>query len=125
MRDIVGFEKARQVIGEFRFSEFPIIRELRFYEDEQQKQCIDLVIESDGREPNYRMKLTFVEISGLRVDNFGGGQTRIIGLDVVNVAERQWERVCWEVVDFENNALEFRANSAEIVWLLPLPALQL
>src|SRR5687768_15639060 len=121
MKKILGFETANQVLGEFRFSEFRIVREVHFYEvpdESRRRQNIDLVVESEDRHPNYRMQFTFCDVSGLRIDGFGGGETRIIGLDIVNIAEKQWEGISWEIIDFENNAIEFRANTAEIISVL-------
>jgi len=123
MRSIMGFEKAVKVLGEFQFSEFRIIRELCFYEtcDESgRNQNIDLIVESEGRNPNYQLKLTFCGVAGLRIDDFGGGQTRVIGLDIVDASEKQWEGVFWEVLDFENNAMEFRAKSVELTSITPV-----
>ena len=123
MRNITGFDKVTKMLGEFRFSEFRIIKELHFYETHDefgQTQKIDLTIESEDRTPNYQLKLTFCGIAGLRLDDFGGGQTRIIGLDIVDATEKQWEGVLWEVLDFENNAMEFRAKTAEIVSVAPV-----
>ena len=123
MRTTTGFDQAAKVLGEFRFSEFRIVRELHFYEtrdDSGQTQNIDLVVESEDRNPNHQLKLTFCGVAGLRLDDFGGGQTRVIGLDIVDVTEKQWEGIFWEVLDFENNAMEFRAKTAEIVSVSPV-----
>jgi hypothetical protein len=123
MNNITGFDQAEKKLGKFRFSEFRIVRELRFYEILHRSglsQNVDLIVESEDRNPNYRLKLTFSGVTGLKLDNFGGGQTRIIGFDIVDIAERQWEEIRWEVLDFENNTIEFRAKNAEIVSVIPL-----
>jgi len=118
MNKMTGLEKAENLLGKFKFSEFRIIRELHFYESRVESdhiQHIDLVVESEDRSPNYQLMFKFGGVTGLRLDDFGGGQTRIIGLDIIDITENQWERVSWEVTDFENNAMEFRAKTAEIV----------
>lgn len=118
MRNITGFDKATEILGEFRFAEFRVIRELRYYEtrdDSGRTQRIDLIIECEDRAPNFQMKITFGGVADLRLEGFGGGPTRIIGLDVVDAADRQWEGVSWEVLDFENNSMEFRSKTAEIL----------
>lgn len=123
MNRIAGFEKATKVLGEFHFSEFRLVRELRYYEKSSESdrcQTIDLIVESEGRTPNYQLKLTFCGAAGLRIDDFGGGQTIISGLDIVDISERQWEGCVWEVIDYENDAFAFRAKSVELVSVTPV-----
>ncbi|MFZ5876325.1 MAG: hypothetical protein ACOYXU_07940 [Nitrospirota bacterium] len=115
---IEGIDRARDILGEFRLSEFRIVRELHFYESHRESnliQNIDMVVESEDRSPNYQMKFTFSGVSGFSISDFGGGQTRVIGFDVKDVSDRQWEGVSWEVIDFENNAIRFLSKTADIV----------
>jgi hypothetical protein len=46
-------------------------------------------------------------VRDLRLSDWGGGETRIIGLDCVDISDRQWEDARWEVVDYENDMLHF------------------
>jgi hypothetical protein len=121
MRQVHGFSKAVEMLGDFDFSEFRIVRELRFYEDDTGHPRVDLVVESDDRNPNYRLNLTFGGVSGLRLDGFGGQETRVTGLEIADVADRQWEGITWEISDFENAALTFRAASARLVSIVAVP----
>jgi hypothetical protein len=121
MNDITGLDQAYKRIGKFKWNEFRIIRELRFYEMVYGAgQNIDLVVESEDRHPNYQLRLTFCDVSGLKLDDFGGGQTRIMGLEIVNITEKQWDGINWEVLDFENKIMEFRSKTAEIVSVIEL-----
>ena len=123
MKEIVGIEKAKQILGNFQFSEFSVVRELRYYEvpvDSSWIQMLDLVIESTGRTPNYRMKLVFSKVCALRLEGFGGGQFRITGLGISEVSGRQWEEINWEVYDYEANAVQFYSSSASIEQIDPI-----
>ncbi len=118
MTAIIGYEQAAKILGEFRFSEFLIVRELRFYETpsgSSPTQNIELIVECERRSPNYRLELRFSGVSGLKLQHFGGGQTRIIGLDILDVSQKQWEGISWEVIDYEHDDLAFFAKTAEIV----------
>ncbi len=44
----------------------------------------------------------------------GGGQGRITGLDLVSIADRGWERLRWELVDFENRDIGCYAESVSL-----------
>lgn len=123
MRKITGFDQAEKKLGKFQFSEFRIVREIRFYEMFNEfglSQNVDLVIESEDRNPNYQIKLTFCGVSGLDLNHFGGGETRIIGLDIVDITEKQWENKHWEVLDYEDGVLKFRAKTAELISVIPV-----
>jgi len=123
MRSIEGMEKAKSILGNFSFSEFCIVRELRYYEASESSgsvQSIDLHLETAGRKQNYRIKLVFSQVSGFRLDGFGGGQFRITGLNISDVSDRQWSGINWEISDYENNALEFRSFAAAIESIKPI-----
>jgi hypothetical protein len=115
MKTLSGIEEAKAVIGEFQLSEFRIIRELRFYETETHSPCLEMTVESEERSPSYQLKLVFTGVRSLRLREFGGKQTRIIGLDVTDISERNWENVCWQVMDYEDDNLNFLAKTATIV----------
>ncbi len=118
MKTVFGLELAKEAMGIFSFSEFRIVRDLHFYEvtiDDQTTQSIELTLDSEDRAPNYRLHLRFQGVSNLRIDGFGGGETRVIGFDIVDLSDGQLENIAWEVIDFENDAIQFYAMSAEIV----------
>jgi hypothetical protein len=119
MTRIIGYEKALDILGQFQFCEFVIVRELRFYEnptkDSGQMSYIDLLVETENRPRNYQLKLTFSGVSNFMLRDFGGVPTRIVGLDIINVTDRQLEGIFWEIVDFEDGDLGFCAATAEIV----------
>jgi hypothetical protein len=123
MNTIAGIQKASSTLGKFEFSEFRIIRELHFSANacEGGASCnVDLVVESEDRTPNYQIKISFSGVSGLKCQGFGGGETRVAGLDVMDISGRQWEGLHWELVDFENDTLEFCAATAEIISVTPV-----
>ena len=117
MSKILGFEKAVAIVGEFKFSEYRKVLELRFYQDAEVPSAynVDMVLESEQRGATYRLFLRFKGVTSLKVSDFGGAETRVIGLDIVNISDRQWDGVRWEVIDYEHDALHFYAGTAEIV----------
>ena len=40
--------------------------------------------------------------------------TRVIGLECVNISERQWEGVRWEIRDYENGMLHFYCSDLSV-----------
>ena len=118
MTKLHGYEMALSILGEFQFRDFSLVRELRFYEEmggDRPIQNLEMIIESEKREPNYRLCLKFSGVSNLRLSNFGGGETRIAGFDVVDVTDRQWEKISWEVLDYEDGDLAFYAFTGQVV----------
>ena len=122
MADIPGSDAAREVLGEFSITEFRRIRELHFSDSglgDEYEPMLEMVVESEDRSPNCRMRIHFEGIRGLSLEEFGGGQTRITGLAIDDISDRGWERIYWEVIDFEDGMLKFYARSARIVSVVP------
>lgn len=103
--------------------DFSVVRELRYRdldEDGASLRRLDLVVESEDHRPNHRLWLRFDAVSDLRLERFGGGQTRVIGLALDDIGDRGWENVVWEVSDYENGMLHFYAANATLVRLTEL-----
>ena len=123
MKGIKGFEHAVDILGSFSFGEFDIVRELRFWynpRDADRNATIEMTLESSSRAPNYAMRLRFSGVSSFRVKDFGSTWTSISGFHIVDIADRQWEDVRWEVEDYENDDIGFYCRSIEIVSVIPL-----
>lgn len=117
---IKNFDKAKHALGDFQFSEFRIVREFRFYETASKSiYNVDMALESESRKQNYKLTLTFHQVSGLKIDNFGGGETRIIGFDIKDMSKNQWEGISWKISDYENNMIEFYAKMVEVISIDP------
>ena len=103
MSSIEGLDKAKARLGNFEFNEFRIIRRFCFYDldrgSSSQKE-IEIVLDSDRRNSNFSLTLRFGGVSGLRLAGFGGGETRIIGFDIQDISNKQWENLNWEIIDF-------------------------
>ena len=105
--------------GSSSLDQFRIVRQLDFYEEIDEKtgkllQKMKLVLDSENLNPNYRVTFVFSEISGLRLEGFGGGETRILGFAIDRISLRQWEGLNWQVSDFEGGAIELFCKSAEV-----------
>jgi hypothetical protein len=74
---------------------------------------VDLVVESEDQEPNEKLLIRFRGVTGLFVSNFGGEETRIIGLEVSDISDRGLENISFEIFDFENNQIHFYAREME------------
>jgi hypothetical protein len=125
MKTIPGMDNALQLLGTFHFSEFRIVRKLCFWSEQLQldeglDQKVDLVIESEDRNPNYRMEIACSGVTALTLKDFGGGETRVTGFEFADISERQWEDVIWEISDFENDSLRILCRSLKIVSVHPI-----
>jgi hypothetical protein len=121
--EIMGIDRARQLLGDFTFVDFPIVRSLRYYEkdgDPRASPTVDLVLESNSRTPPYRLTIRFEGVRAMRIAEFGNRPTQITGLGINNMSDRQWEAVGWEVYDYEDDHIHFYAWTAEILACEPL-----
>lgn len=113
-----GLDTARNAIGEFRFYEFRLLRELRLSvtpNDENGHPIIDLEIclDTDSRQPPARLCMRFHRVSSLQIRDLGG-EARIGGFDIEDLSNSQLENIRWRVRDFEEGVIGFFAEDAEI-----------
>lgn len=112
-----GLDAAHATIGNFRFPEFCLLRQLRalVMRDEGHPVIdVELCLESESRQPPAMIRIVFHGVSSLQVRDLGG-EARIAGFDVADYSDRQLEGIRWRVFDFEDDAIDFYAEDAEIV----------
>jgi hypothetical protein len=119
LKDVPGIAEARAQIGAFTLSDFATVIALAFCEranSPNHEKDIDLLLQSDRH--NYRLLLRFSGVRGLRLSGFGN-LTRITGLDIMDISDRQWEGMRWEISDFENGFVHFSCREARVVGVFP------
>src|ERR1041384_4728136 len=100
-----GQDAAEAVLGRFSVSTYGSywiqdlydVIEFRLYksDDLDDGTILDMLMETEGRTPNYRVLLRFGGVSQLRLASdwgFGGGGKgvgRLIGLDIKDISDRQ------------------------------------
>ncbi len=117
MSAIVGIEKIREILPQFTFHHFRILREFRFYKESEEEgvvQKVNVILESESLSPNYRLLVCFGHVRGVRINDFGGGETRLVGFDVIDISDRQWDSIEFQVVDFENKMMELFCKTVEV-----------
>jgi hypothetical protein len=115
MPAIKGLEAAEKILGPLKFFHFRRVRELRFLEQPGASESqLDLFVESQDRSPNFLLNLRFRGVQNLKL-TFGGQLTQIIGFDISDISQRQWDRLNWEVTDFENGRIHFYCREVEIL----------
>jgi hypothetical protein len=98
------------------YSVFRVVRELHMLpEQDGNGYSVDLLVESEDLPEHVDCWLRFHYVSQLKLEGFGGTQTRITGLHIKDISDRAWEGISIEVMDFENNQIHLFARSMEIV----------
>ena len=59
------------------------------------------------------LELRFTGISGLKLQDFGGGFHQFLHLQAQDIADNQLDRIRWHVKEHENAAIEFRCLDIE------------
>jgi hypothetical protein len=120
---IDGIELAKINLGKFSFHEFSTLSELHYVlqDSSHAKYDLELVLRSQGRRMgDYSLKILFVDVSGLDLKSLDDGLSHITGLAIENISDRQWENQNWEIHDFEDSRIEFRAADVRILSVTPL-----
>lgn len=117
MKKIVNVDLVLEALGHFSICDFPIVRELRFFESfdgSERTQRVLLRIESERLNENYLLSVMFDGVINLRLSGFGNGTKRIEGLQIDDVSANQLEGVRWEIYSVEDVSFGFCAKTAEI-----------
>lgn len=114
MQPIEGYDKVRQLWPDFQFNHLSEVNEMVLRCSEGQSR-LELTISSDWRETDYSVTFRFAGVSARTINDVGGGLIQVIGFDVSDISDRQWEGINWEVYGCEDQALHFYAESVTIV----------
>ncbi|WP_460185706.1 hypothetical protein [Thermopirellula anaerolimosa] len=65
--------------------------------------------------PRFKVDLRFADVSDLSIKQFGDGDTQITGFDIADLSDRGWDRVKYEVQDYENSRIHFFCADIEVM----------
>ncbi|WP_119303170.1 hypothetical protein [Dongia deserti] len=116
MSEIRGSEKVSAKLGRFSPSAFKIVEKLAFFaaDVESTRYDLDIVLLTDKSTMQYRVSIRFENVIGLKVKDFGGGLTQVMGLYIQDISEKGWDRQNWEIGDFEHSVISFRCRDLYI-----------
>jgi hypothetical protein len=120
MRTVPGYVLAEQRIGQFQLSHFCRVRALTFEGDFHRAAVVRLSVATEDRQINWQLTLAGVGVQDLQVNGWGGAETRITGLQCVDIRDRQWEGLEWEVSDYQGGMIKFYCSELEIVNVLTI-----
>lgn len=92
------------------------MKELHFIEREEGTSSYDvvLVMSSDRISRADTIRIICSDVSDFYLKSFGGGLTQITGLFIKDIHENGWERMKWEIGDFENGVIKFFAAAVSV-----------
>ena len=96
---------------------FPWLRQCclrEAFSEDQVVSRLDLVVESSHLTPPCRLRIILWGAKSLRLNSVSVGST-ITGLEIVDISDRQWESIHWELGDYENSMIRCYADEAEIL----------
>lgn len=120
---IKGIEKIELMMGEWNPCALAIIEtfELKKTFD---SLSVDMVMNAifqprsaswpDFNKEMFRIKIIFNSVNGLCLKDFGGGVNQIMGFDIRYIGDRGWERVNFEIEDYEDDRIRFNCKGIEI-----------
>lgn len=63
----------------------------------------------------YRISLLFKGVKNFFINDFGIMPKQIMGFDIVNISDKGWENINFEIEDYENGQIGLLCASVEIV----------
>lgn len=80
----------------------------------QRRDTIDGAWPSNSA-PQFRVRLQFRGIRDLRIREIGDTPKQVTGFDIVDISDRGWEGVAFEIEDYENGIIHFLCNEIELI----------
>ncbi len=119
------------VVGRWQAADVAFIRSLH-YQAQQTRNTAELHLEcilerrdtakqgwpSEGN-PRFKVVFRFTGVTDLSINEFGSGETQVMGFDIVDLSERGWEAK-YEVQDYENNRIHFLCADIEVISVGPI-----
>jgi hypothetical protein len=115
--NITGYSKLAS-LGAIKHTEFSKVWSMVFVDesaDERSNYSLLLALETGIHRGPLRMTLKFTGVRSLKLRDFGGSPTQILGFSIDDISSRQWEDIKYRVYDQEYGAIEFICTNAEIV----------
>jgi hypothetical protein len=120
MRTIANYREIEERIGDFESYELRLVRELRFFYHDNAYDIV-MVLDTEERNPDYRVTLRFGRVANLRIVGFGGGGiTQVTGFYVSDMRDRPQNGKSWEILDAEHGCLQFLCESVEVLSVMNL-----
>lgn len=113
---IAGYSAVVSRLGAFSWLDFPVVGRLQVDQScPGTGECIvRLRLQSDCTPSARGVTLVAEGVVDLRISSWGGSETRLIGLDCIDISANQWEGRRWHVVDYENDMIHFYCRDLRI-----------
>jgi hypothetical protein len=135
-RSIINEEKVARLVEDWRPSDMAFIQKLLFTAREDESG-FDVEIEfiacsasKAGKswpwesERKYGITLRFGSVRELKIEGLGGARNQVEGFGIIDLSDRGWQSVRWEIEDYENGKIGFYCDEIEVLeaHLLPITA---
>ncbi|MBC7880095.1 MAG: hypothetical protein H7Y37_02070 [Anaerolineae bacterium] len=97
------------------YHQYKIISKMEFNIDFEAKiYNLKLVLAKDDIESSDTIRMDFGCVSNFSVKELGGGINQLLYLQIKDIRDRQWDRVNYEVSEFERESVYFFCQDVKI-----------
>jgi hypothetical protein len=116
MKDVRGAETLTAIIPNPTWTQFRIVRRLCWSANRERPWEYDVLmtVETEDTKPRCQLTAVFAAVRDFRFAEAGARETRIVGLNVLDVSSRQWEGVNWEVTDYDDDDIRFVCRDIQL-----------
>jgi hypothetical protein len=65
----------------------------------------------------FEISITFKNVSNLKLDFNGVGLHQISGFDILDISDNGWEKINFQIEDYEDDSINFSCEEIEINWI--------
>jgi len=122
LTNIEGIEKVKRVMGRWHPSDLAVIEDFELKDNPGVSTTLVLKALFQLRSKSWpdfdkemvRVTMVFEGVSDLHLNGLGGRGTQIMGFDIHFVGDRGWERIKYEIEDYEDDRIRFNCGGISI-----------
>jgi hypothetical protein len=114
MEHVLGIGKLKKISESLTIGQFRIVRRFSI-EQAGDAAVIQCRLATNQFDPPLAMDLRFDGVTRLKIEDWGGPEFGFGGFDVMDISAKGWERIAWEVIDYEYGRVHRYAEDWQIL----------
>lgn len=127
MNKVKNIDIVEKEMGSWSPENLAYIKKFKYissYEQEESKIVISGVMQLrdlDNSEwpsdklPFYEIELEFISISNLKLNDFTNDKTQIMGFEIFNIEDKNWENLIYHISDYEEGKIDFYCRDVSVL----------
>lgn len=94
------------------------IKHLEYFEEEDGTRTVSSLILTficESKTERYEAIVKFIDVTSFKLDFGGSGAIQITGFEILDISNKQWDTIRYQVEDWENGIIFFYCKAYEVI----------